>query len=152
VGVWTTKEGEKSKYGVQYWEFQRDGKEHSVVSAVGHLFNLKQVEKGCGYPVLDNIEWVPSFMAAKKSSFSERYFNTIKEVAKSIRDYDLISACDFDDEGSLIAERIIRLIFRRNDASRMKFSTLTRTDLIKAYEEMSPNLDWGNINAGETRH
>jgi len=142
----------RSRYGINYYEFLRNGKMHIAVAAVGHLFNLKQIEKGSGYPVLDNIEWVPSFRTAKKSSFSERYFNTIKEVAKSSRDYDLISACDFDDEGSLIAERIIRLIFRRNDASRMKFSTLTRADLIKAYEEMSPHLDWGNINAGETRH
>jgi len=142
----------KSKYGINYYEFNRGGVKHTSVSAVGHLFSLKQIDKGSEYPVFDNIEWIPSFRAAKKSSFSERYFNTIKEVAKSIRDYDLISACDFDDEGSLIAERIIRLIFRRNDASRMKFSTLTRTDLIKAYEEMSPHLDWGNINAGETRH
>jgi DNA topoisomerase-1 len=142
----------KSKYGVQYWEFQRDGKEHIVVSAVGHLFNLKQVEKGCGYPVLDNIEWVPSFMAAKKSSFSERYFNTIKEVAKNNKEYDLVSACDLDEEGSLIAERIIRLIFRKDDARRMKFSTLVRSDLTDAYDNMMPHLDWGNILAGETRH
>jgi DNA topoisomerase-1 len=141
----------RSRYGVNYYEFLRDGKKHIAVSAVGHLFSLKQVERDSDYPIFD-AEWVPSFESSKKSSFSARYFNTIKEVAKSSGEYDLISACDFDNEGSLIAERIIRLIFRKGDAKRMKFSTLVRSDLIAAYENMMPHLDWGNILAGETRH
>jgi len=141
----------RSIYGVNYYEFLRNGKRHISVSAVGHLFGLRQVESGSDYPIFD-AEWVPSFEIAKKSSFSERYFNTIKEVAKNSKDYDLISACDFDNEGSLISERIIRLIFRKSDAKRMKFSTLTKSDLIDAYDNMMPHLDWGNIIAGETRH
>jgi len=31
-----------SKYGVDYYEFKRNGKKHIAVAAVGHLFNLKQ--------------------------------------------------------------------------------------------------------------
>jgi DNA topoisomerase-1 len=141
----------RSKYGVSYYEFERNGKKHIAVSAVGHLFNLKQIIKGGSYPVFD-AEWMPSFKAIKKSAFSERYFRTIEEIALVSKEYDLISACDFDNEGSLIAERIIKLIFKRDDAKRMKFSTLTRHDLIESYESMMPHLDWGNINAGETRH
>jgi DNA topoisomerase-1 len=140
----------RSKYGINYYEFIRNSRKHIAVAAVGHLFNLKQVEKGSDYPIFD-AEWTPSFKT-KKSSFSERYYKTIQEVAKSNRDYDMISACDFDNEGSVIAANIIKFIFRKNEARRMKFSTLTRADLVKAYEEMSPHLDWGNINAGETRH
>jgi DNA topoisomerase-1 len=140
----------RSKYGINYYEFIRNSRKHIAVAAVGHLFNLKQVEKGSGYPIFD-AEWVPSFKT-KKSSFSERYYKTIQEVAKSNRDYDMISACDFDNEGSVIAANIIKFIFRKNEARRMKFSTLTKIDLVNAYENIMPTLDWGNIIAGETRH
>ncbi|OGI12580.1 DNA topoisomerase I [Candidatus Micrarchaeota archaeon RBG_16_36_9] len=138
-----------SKSRISYYEFIRNGEKHIVVTAVGHLFNLKQIDNS-NYPNFE-LEWMPSFKS-KKSSFSERYYKTIQEVAKNNRDYELISSCDFDNEGSLIAERIIKLIFRRNDAKRMKFSTLTKIDLVNAYENMMPHLDWENIIAGETRH
>jgi len=142
--------GKKSRYGVQYWEFQRDGKEYIVVAAVGHLFNLKQTTRHQGYPVIDNIGWVPSFKAAKKSAFSEKYFRTIEDVAKNGSEY--IIACDMDTEGSLIGFNVLRFICGKNDGKRMLFSTLTKQDLIKSYENMIQHLDWGNIAAGETRH
>ena len=34
----------------------------------------------------------------------------------------------------------------------MKFSTLTKPDLVKAYENKLPTLEWGQAKAGETRH
>jgi len=139
-----------SKYGVDYYEFLRNGKKHIAVAAVGHLFNLKQKSKGWDYPVLDNIEWIPSFKAIKKSAFSEKYFKTIEEIAKNGSDY--IVACDYDAEGSLIGFNILRFLCEKKDGKRMLFSTLTKPDLIKSYESMAPHLDWGNILAGETRH
>ena len=94
----------KSKYGVSYYEFERNGKKHVAVSAVGHLFNLKQ--KGKNYPMFD-ADWVPSFQATKKSLFSKRYFMTIEEVAKTFKG-DLISATDYDNEGCVTSfEKII---------------------------------------------
>ena len=142
----------QSKYEVDYYEFYRNRKKHIVVAAVGHLFNLKQKSKGWKYPVIDNIEWMPSFKAIKKSAFSEKYFRTIEEIAKNNHNSKLISAADYDNEGSVIAANIIKFIFNKNNAKRMKFSTLTKPDLIKAYEEMMPHLDWGNIESGTARH
>lgn len=139
-----------SRYGVNYYEFYREGKSFIAVCAVGHLFNLKQKTKGWSYPIFD-AEWVPSYEAIKKSAFSERYFKTMQEIAR-YNDGELISACDYDNEGSLIADKIIRLIFNKEDGKRMKFSTLTRQDLINSYENIMPHLDVDNINAGETRH
>jgi DNA topoisomerase-1 len=141
----------QSKYGVDYYEFDRNGKKHIAVAAVGHLFNLKQTDKGWNYPIF-NADWMPSFKAIKKSAFSEKYFRTIEEIAKSNNNCDLISAADYDNEGSVIAANIIKFIFNKDDAKRMKFSTLTKPDLIKAYAEMSPHLDWGNIESGIARH
>ena len=80
-----------SRYGVDYYEFLRNDKVHIAVSAVGHLFNLKQKSIGFDYPIFD-AEWVPSYEATKKSGFSERYFKTLEEIARSI-DGEMISAC-----------------------------------------------------------
>lgn len=140
-----------SVFGTDYYEFTRKGKKHIVVAAVGHLFNLKQNSKGWTYPISD-AEWLPSYKAIGKSAFSEKYFKTIELVAKSNEKSQLISAADYDNEGALIAWNIIRFIFKQKDAKRMKFSTLTKQDLIKAYEEATPHLDWPNIISGETRH
>jgi len=142
----------QSKYEVVYYEFYRKGKKHIAVAAVGHLFNLKQKTKGWKYPVIDNIEWMPSFKAIKKSAFSEKYFKTIEEIAKNNHKSKLVSAADYDNEGSVIAANIIKFIFNKKDAKRMKFSTLTKPDLIKAYKEMMPHLDWENIESGTARH
>ncbi len=141
-----------SNQGVSYYEFERHGKKHIVVAAVGHLFGLKQKGSGWTYPVFD-VEWVPSFKIRKQSAFSEKYFRTIEEVIKNNgKNCAYISATDFDNEGSTIAWNILRFVCNVNDAKRMKFSTLTKTDLIKAYEEASPKLDFPQIEAGIARH
>ncbi len=138
-----------SKYGVDYYEFYRGKRKFLVAPAVGHLFNLKQKGKGWGYPIFD-VEWVPSFRAVKKSAFSEKYFRTMEEVAKNASGF--IIACDMDIEGSTLGYNILRFICKKNDAKRMKFSTLTKPDLVKSYEEIMPHLDWQNIESGEVRH
>jgi DNA topoisomerase-1 len=140
-----------SEFGADYYEFTRKGKKHIVVAAVGHLFNLKQNSKGWTYPIFE-ADWVPSYKAMKKSMFSEKYFKTVEWIANNNGKADLISAADYDNEGALIAWNIIRFIFKGKDGKRMKFSTLTKQDLVKAYEEASEHLDWKNIIAGETRH
>jgi DNA topoisomerase I len=141
----------KSSSGIYYWEFQRDGLDHIVVAAVGHLFSLKQKTKGWGYPVFSkDIEWMPSFKVAEKSAFSERYYKTIEEAGRD--GTECIVACDYDNEGSLIGYNILRFILGRKDAKRMFFSTLTKHDLEESYENVRPHLDWENITSGETRH
>lgn len=138
-----------SKFQVDYYEFQRNGDRHLVVPAAGHLFNLKQEGEGWEYPVFD-AKWAPSYEVRDEAAFSEKYFKTIEVVATDGTDY--IIACDFDVEGSLIGANILRFICQQEDARRMKFPTLTESDLVKAYENMSSSLDFNLIEAGETRH
>jgi len=138
-----------SKYGVDYYEFERKGKKHIAVAAVGHLFNLKQESGEWSYPIF-NVHWIPSFKARKQSKFSEKYFKTLEEIAKNGSEY--IIACDYDNEGSVIGFNILRFICEKEDGKRMKFSTLTKPDLIKAYEEASKHLDFNQIEAGIARH
>ena len=47
---------------------------------------------------------------------------------------------------------IVRYLCGQEDANRMKFSTLTTSELNSSYESKSPTLNWGQAIAGETRH
>jgi DNA topoisomerase-1 len=127
------------------------GKHDIIVGcAVGHLFGLAEKEKkGFTYPVFD-IEWVPVAETSKEAAFSTKYADALKKLAKGADTYTV--ACDYDVEGEVIGLNVIRYICHRNDARRMKFSTLTKDDLIQSYEHISPHLDWGQAEAGETRH
>jgi DNA topoisomerase I len=139
----------ESKHGVKYYTFFRGARKHIVVAAVGHLFNLKTTDKG--YPVF-NIEWHPSFEIRRASAFSEKYYRTIDDVVKENVISEVVSAADYDNEGSVIAYNVIQFMTGKKDGKRMKFSTLAKVDLIESYKKMAPHLDWQNIEAGVARH
>ncbi|MBL7054465.1 DNA topoisomerase I [Candidatus Woesearchaeota archaeon] len=141
---------QNSKERVPYYEITRGKKDIVVVPAVGHLYGIAEKEKkGWTFPVFD-IEWKPSSEVNKKSDFSKKYLSTIKRLAKGADEFTV--ACDYDQEGSVIGRNIVEFACKQKDANRMKFSTLTKPDLIEAYEHKAPHLDWGQINAGDTRH
>ncbi len=141
------KKGEK---GVYYYEITRGKKDIIVACAVGHLFGISEKQKkGLKYPVFD-VEWQPLYEINKDAAFSKKYFDALKKLSKRADTFTI--ACDYDIEGSVIGMNIIRFICKQKDARRMKFSTLTKPDLVKAYENASKSLDWGQAIAGETRH
>ena len=132
-----------------YYEFFRNNTRHIIVAAVGHLFNLAPIRKGSwAYPVFDAI-WKPSYEIRKESFFSKKYFDIINGIKKAS---DYIICCDFDNEGSVIGSNILKFMFNVRDAKRMRFSTLTKEELIKSYNNLSKHLDFGQIEAGLTRH
>jgi DNA topoisomerase-1 len=136
--------------GVPFYKVTRGKRDIVVGCAVGHLFGLAEKEKkGFRYPVFD-IEWVPVAEISKDAAFSQKYADTLKKITKGADSYTV--ACDYDVEGEVIGLNVIRYICHRNDARRMKFSTLTKDELIEAYEKSSAHLDWGQAEAGETRH
>jgi len=133
---------------VSYYEVNRNGKKIIVGCAVGHLFTLKQNVSGSDIPIFD-ISWIPNYIARKKD-FTKRYYDTILKIAKNAG--EITVATDFDIEGEVIGLNIVRYICNQKDANRMKFSTLTKDELNKAYEEKLPTINWGQAIAGETRH
>jgi DNA topoisomerase-1 len=133
---------------ISYYELERNKKKILVACAVGHLFTLKQKNTGYQIPVFD-ISWVPNFLA-KKGDFTKRYYDSILKLAKEAS--SITVATDYDIEGEVIGLNIIRYICNQQDASRMKFSTLTKTELEQAYDNKSPSINWGQAIAGETRH
>ena len=133
---------------IPYYEVQRGNTRIIVACAVGHLFTLKQKNGGYQIPVFD-ISWIPNYLA-RKNDFTKRYYDTILKLAKDSS--KITVATDYDIEGEVIGLNIIRYLCNQKDASRMKFSTLTKSELEKAYENKSPTLNWGQAIAGETRH
>ncbi len=135
---------------VSYYKITRGKKDIVVCSAVGHLFGLAEKDKkGWVYPVF-NIEWVPSFEQNNGAKFTKKYIDTIKKLTKEAKSF--VIACDYDIEGELIGFNVLRFICKQKDANRMKFSTLTKQDIINAYEKKSKTIDHGLASAGETRH
>jgi DNA topoisomerase-1 len=138
-----------NKDKVTYYEFERNGKKHVVVCAVGHLFNLAPLNKDWSYPIF-NYTWKPSFQVSKDSAFSKKYFDVVKSLLPQASEY--IIATDYDTEGEVIGANVLRFLAGKNDAKRMKFSTLTKDELIEAYENILPHIDFGQLEAGLTRH
>jgi DNA topoisomerase-1 len=140
----------KSEKGVPYYTLRHKNSDIVIASAVGHLFTVGEKEKrGLAYPTFD-LHWVPSFQESKSSAFSKKYFDVLKRLSKETDSVTV--ACDYDIEGEVIGLNIVRYICGRKDANRMKFSTLTKPDLLAAYAGKSKTLDWGQAYAGETRH
>jgi DNA topoisomerase-1 len=78
--------------------------------------------------------------------------SSISKLAKDADSY--VDACDYDIEGSIIGYSIMKYACRDKErlAKRMKYSTLTEEELEKSYAELLPSLDFGQIEAGKTRH
>lgn len=140
----------KSVNKVSYYEIKHKGKEIFVVSAVGHLYTIAEKNKGrWTYPIFD-VEWKASAEVNKASAFTRKYLNLIKSLAKKSDSF--VVATDFDIEGEVIGYNIVRFACNKKDARRMKFSTLTKEELLDSYEHASPHIIWGQAEAGLTRH
>jgi DNA topoisomerase-1 len=133
---------------VSYYEVDRNNKKILIACSVGHLFTLSQNTGNSDVPVFD-ISWVPNYLI-KKNDFTKRYYDAILKIARNAG--SLTIATDYDVEGELIGLNVVRFICNQKDANRMKFSTLTTKELNKAYDEKSPQINWGQAIAGETRH
>jgi DNA topoisomerase I len=135
--------------GVPYYELSRNNQKIIVACAVGHLFTLKQLKNSSYDSPIFDIKWFPNFMVRKKD-FTKKYYETILSLVKKAKSVTI--ATDYDIEGEVIGLNIVRYICNQKDASRMKFSTLTKSEINESYEKKSNSLNWGQAIAGETRH
>jgi DNA topoisomerase-1 len=138
----------ENNQGVPFYKITHGDKDIIVGCAVGHLYTVAEKKKSFNYPVFD-LEWKQADEMDKKS-FQKKYIATLKKLAKDAKEFTV--ATDYDIEGEVIGLNCVRFICKQKDAHRMKFSTLTKEDLIDAYEKKSQTLDWGQAKAGETRH
>ncbi len=139
-----------SENKVPYYELEHKGHKIVVACAVGHLYTLAEEKpNGYSYPIFD-VEWKPTYQVNKESKFSKKYNDIIKKLTKKANSFTI--ATDYDVEGEVIGLNVLKFTCNQKDAARMKFSTLTKPDLIEAYEHKSPHLNWGQANAGLARH
>ncbi|MEK6932927.1 MAG: DNA topoisomerase I, partial [Nanoarchaeota archaeon] len=135
---------------VPYYEITHKGKKIIVGCAVGHLFGLKETNgKGWVYPVFD-YGWFPTYEVNKQAKYTKDYIDTLKKLTKEAENY--YNFCDVDTEGELIFRNILRFICKKDNAKRAYFSTLTKKDLLKAFETAKDTINIGLAEAGETRH
>jgi len=136
--------------GVPYYNITHGNQDIIVGCAVGHLFTLHEKEaKGWTYPVFE-VEWEQTSKVRKDAKFSAKYAATLKKLAKNATKFTV--ATDFDIEGEVIGLNVLKHICKQKDGRRMKFSTLTKDELRKSYENAQDHLNWGQANAGVTRH
>ncbi|MBW9220996.1 DNA topoisomerase I [Methanothermococcus sp. SCGC AD-155-M21] len=137
--------------GVPYYELERGGKKIIVASAVGHLFTLKESNKKNKkfgeYPVFD-INWA-SASIIKGKEYVKKYIDTLKKLSSEAHEFYV--ATDWDIEGELIGYHALYYCCGKKDAKRMRFSSLTKEEIIKAYENPD-KIDYGLIDAGDSRH
>lgn len=138
--------------GVTYFRVKHSGEQLILVSALGHLYTVTQRGSGWLYPVFNTV-WVPSYKVSKAARNTKSFIEIIKKLASEADSY--INACDFDLEGSLIGYSVIKYACGDNAvdaAKRMRFSTLTKSDLLLAYKDISDGLDLNMVEAGQARH
>ncbi|MFH1399851.1 MAG: DNA topoisomerase I [Candidatus Woesearchaeota archaeon] len=139
-----------SRNKIPYYELKHKNNNIIVACAVGHLYQVAEKEPGkFSYPVFD-IDWQPAHSVSKSAKFSKKYLDTIKSLSKDATSFTV--ATDYDIEGEVIGYTVIRLACKQKDAQRMKFSTLTTPDLVSSYAAKMKTIDWGQANAGITRH
>ncbi len=135
---------------IPYYELTHKGKKILVGSAVGHLFALDEEKKsGLNYPVF-NIVWKPAYQASKGADYTRGYIELLKELSKNADSF--YNGCDVDIEGELIFRNALRFICNKEDANRMYFSTLTKDELVEAFKNAKPHIDFALAEAGEARH
>ncbi|EKQ52468.1 MAG: DNA topoisomerase I, archaeal [Methanobacterium sp. Maddingley MBC34] len=140
----------KSYKKVPYYEIDEGGKKTTVLSAVGHLYSLSPLKKEKGR--MFEVGWVPLYEKDKSKKYVKNYIDAIKKFSKNADRF--IHACDYDIEGTLIGFNALKYACGEkslDNAVRMKFSTLTKEDLLKAYNEPI-DLDFNQVDSGEARH
>ncbi len=139
----------KKSGAVSHYVVKHNGKQIVVAPAVGHIFGVTEKASGWKYPVFDT-EWKPIFEIDKKASYTKGYYKQLVSLAKNATEFTV--SCDYDVEGELIGYNVVRFICKAKDAGRMKFSTLTSTDILAAYKEKAKHINMPQAIAGETRH
>ncbi len=141
----------KAVNSVPYYELSHKKRDIVVASAAGHLYGVGERgdKRTYDYPVYD-MEWKPNAELVKGAEFSKKYITLLKRLAKGAD--EITVATDYDIEGETIGYNIVRFICKKQDANRMKYSTLTKDELVESYEQKQPSLDWGQAHAGVARH
>lgn len=135
---------------VTYYIAKEGDKDIYIFPAAGHLYTLTADGNKKDYPQFD-VHWDPLFEVNKSADFSKKYLDTIKKYGGNADEY--INACDYDVEGSVIGTNILTLGLGAApmNIKRMKYSTLTKDELKKAFKNLE-DFDRKMTESGIVRH
>jgi len=147
LGPTRTKKGGNSYY------YEVGGGDIVVASAVGHVFGLVPGRKGYEYPIFEAV-WEPNYKR-KGFEYTKSYIQNLKALGKEAD--EIIIATDYDIEGAVIGFNVLKLAIGKSDLKkikRMKFSTLTPQELLRAFKGAHPHnqFETGMVEAGLLRH
>lgn len=124
-----------------------------VAPAVGHLYGLEPLKKGWDYPIFE-VGWKKT-STRKGFEYAKGYLQNLEKLGKAAD--EIIIATDYDREGGVIGFNILKFAVKMKHpekALRMKFSTLTKNELKKSYDNahVHNKFETGMALAGITRH
>jgi DNA topoisomerase I len=137
--------------GTTVYRFSRRGEDYVVCSAQGHVYGVSDpFSERTVYPVFD-LEWYPSDVIGEETGAARR-IAVVKRLAAGASSF--VNACDFDVEGETIGFNLLRYACgaKEEDARRAKFSTLTKEELVAAFDNAGPQSRQGLARAGRARH
>lgn len=141
------------KYDMPYYKIKTKDGDAIVCSAIGHFYQVapKYRYDRRNYPIYD-LAWKPKYLVERGKDRQKKWIKAINDFAENSDIF--IDACDYDIEGSLIGYSILKYACNNSDkkARRMKYSTLTKKELLESYENSNPTLNHNLINAGICRH
>jgi len=141
-----------SANGVTTFRFRTRGKDFVVCAARGHLYGVSDpLAERSVYPVFD-AEWYGNDLVEKRATGTASRIRMIKDMAKGADRF--VNACDYDVEGETIGFNILRYACggKERGALRAKFSTLTKEDLVGAFDSLEGQPNHGLAEAGRARH
>lgn len=138
--------------GVTVFRFSFHDEEFVACAAQGHLYAISDpLTERSVYPAFDT-EWYAGDLVGKRSTNAARRIQTIRELARDAGRF--VNACDFDIEGETIGFNVLRYACggKETTAFRARFSTLTKDDLVSAFESLEKDPCRGMAEAGRARH
>ena len=138
--------------GVTTFRFRVRDEDFVVCAAQGHLYAVSDpLAERSVYPTFD-VEWYGNDLVEKRSAGTARRIQAIRDLAKGAERF--VNACDYDVEGETIGFNILRYACggKETGALRAKFSTLTKEDLVVAFDSLERPARQGMAEAGRARH
>ena len=138
--------------GTTVYRFSRKGEHFVVCAAQGHVYGVSDPSaERTVYPVFD-IEWYPSDLVDERSASAARRISAVRKLAAGASKF--VNACDLDVEGETIGYNLLKYACggKEKGALRATFSTLTVEDLVKAFDNLKPQVGQELARAGRARH
>lgn len=120
--------------GVPAFSLIHNGEKYIICASLGHIYTVGDpFGERSVYPVFD-IEWFPYNLVNENAKEIGKRIESIKNLSQ--RATKFINACDYDVEGETIGYNILKYVCggKEKEALRAKFSTLTKQELLNAFE------------------